>query len=300
MRAFAGPVPAPPPPGRFERPTVPDDVAARLESVPNRARRSVLDPLARERGTGTVGFPRRLNLPSLEGVTAAAVQIDETTCGAAVLAMLGLAGDPRAALRLAAGDPAEGFARLQRAVHAATNRRGLGPASWPRSYGTPPWGAARFASYGGVRYTHRVAERPGVVEAAVAAARAGVPVPLFTGGDVSGGWEAAVPRHVVLLTLADGEGSAGSAVLYEPSGAGLHTVPVAALLDPPPVPAADAAALPAAAPAADRTAARVRKALTAAFGGWPHLVWALLPERTGQWRAGTDRATMEAPTTETD
>nr|BFF18364.1 hypothetical protein GCM10025730_18850 [Promicromonospora thailandica] len=290
VRAFTGPVPAPPPPGRFERPPVPDDVRHRLEVAGNRARRSVLDPLARERGTGTVGFPRRLNLPSLDGATAAAVQIDETTCGAAVLAMLGLAGDPRAALRLASGDPADGFARLQRAVHAATNRRALGPAGWPRSYGTPPWGAARFASYGGVRYVHRVAGPRAVLETAVAAARAGVPVPLYTGGDVTGGWEAAVPRHVVLLTLADGAGSGGSAVLYEPSGAGLHTVPVAALLDPPPVPPPGATLSPS---TADRTAARVRKALTAAFGGWPHVVWALLPERPGRWRAGAAGETME-------
>lgn len=292
VRAFSGPVPAPPPPGYFERPAVPDDVERRLELVSNRARRSVLDPLARERGTGTVGFPRRLNLPSLDGAAAAAVQADESTCGSAVLAMLGLSGDPRAALRLASDDdPAARFARLQHAVHAATNRRGLGVAGWPRTYGTPPWGAARFASYGGVRYTHRVAGPRSLLEAAVAAARAGIPVPLYTGGDVTGGWESAVPRHVVLLTLADGEGAEGNAVLYEPSGAGLHTVPVSALLDPPPVPVAGTAPSPS---TVDRTAARVRKALTAAYGGWPHVAWVLLPERPGRWRAGPSRVTMEA------
>ncbi|GAA2219214.1 hypothetical protein GCM10010413_07000 [Promicromonospora sukumoe] len=291
MRAFAGPVPDPPPSGRFERPVIPDDVERRLESVTPRARRSVLDPLGRERGTGTVGFPRRLNLPSLDGVADAAVQVDETTCGSAVLAMLGLAGDPAAALRIATDDPAGRFARLQHAVQAATNRRGLGPAGWPRAYGTPPWGAARFASYGGVRYTHRVAGSRGLLEAAVAAARAGVPVPLYTGGDVTTGWDAAVPRHVVLLTLADGEGTEGNAVLYEPSGAGLHTVPVAALLDPPPVPARETEAQPS---TGDRTAARVRKALTAALGGWPHVAWVILPERAGRWQGGGTGATTEA------
>jgi len=291
MRAFRGPVPAPPPPGRFERPAVPDDVGRHLESVTTRARRSVLDPLARERGTGTVGFPRRLNLPSLDGTTAAAVQVDETTCGSAVLAMLGLAGDPRAALRLASEDPAGRFVRLQHAIHAATNRRGLVVAGWPRTYGTPPWGAARFASYGGVRYTHRVAGSRALLEAAVASARAGIPVPLYTGGDVTVGWDSAVPRHVVLLTLADGEGSEGSAVLYEPSGAGLHTVPVAALLDPPPVPSGGSETSQS---TADRTAARVRKALTAALGGWPHIAWVLLPERAGHWQADGTRETMEA------
>jgi hypothetical protein len=291
MRAFAGPIPPPPPQGRFERPAVPDDVERHLESATSRARRSVLDPLARDRGTGTVGFPRRLNLPSLDGTTAAAVQVDETTCGSAVLTMLGLAGDPRAALRLAGGDPTSRFVRLQHAVQAATNRRGLVVAGWPRTYGTPPWGAARFASYGGVRYTHRVAGSRALLEAAVASARAGIPVPLYTGGDVTGGWGSAVPRHVVLLTLADGEGTDGSAVLYEPSGAGLHTVPVAALLDPPPAPSGGAEASQS---TGERTAARVRKALTAALGGWPHIAWVLLPERAGRWHADDARVTMEA------
>jgi hypothetical protein len=290
MRAFAGPVPTPPPPGRYVRPVVPDDVERHLESVTSRARRSVLDPLARERGTGTVGFPRRLNLPSLDGTTAAAVQVDETTCGSAVLAMLGLAGDPRAALRLATEDPAGRFVRLQHAVQAVTNRRGLGVVAWPRTYGTPPWGAARLATYGGVRYTHRVAGSRALLEAAVASARAGIPVPLYTGGDVTSGWDSAVPRHVVLLTLADGEGTEGSAVLYEPSGAGLHTVPVAALLDPPPAPPGGPDM---SLSTSDRTAARVRKALTAALGGWPHVAWVLLPERAGRWQGGDARVTME-------
>jgi hypothetical protein len=115
-------------------------------------------------------------------------------------------------------------------------------------------------------------------------------VPLYTGGDVTIGWDSAVPRHVVLLTLADGEGTEGSAVLYEPSGAGLHTVPVAALLDPPPVPAAGSETSQS---TADRTAARVRKALTAALGGWPHIAWVLLPARAGRWQAGGQQETME-------
>lgn len=261
---------------------MPQDVEQHLESVPPRARRAVLDPLARGRGTGTVGFPRRLNLPSLDGAVAAAVQVDETTCGSAVLAMLGLAGAPRAALRIATDDPAGRFVRLQRAVHVATNRRGLVVAGWPRTYGTPPWGAARFASYGGVRYTHRVVTSRAPLEAAVAAARSGIPVPLYTGGDVASGWDSAVPRHVVLLTLADGEGTDGNAVLYEPSGAGLHTVPVAALLDPPPAPSVGTSAPSPS--TSDRATARVRRALTAALGGWPHVDWVVLPQRPGRWR----------------
>ncbi|MCF4120257.1 hypothetical protein L1785_04615 [Antribacter sp. KLBMP9083] len=271
--AFSGPLPVAPPAG-FARPAVPDDVSRALAVLTPARRRAVLDPLGRDRGTGTMGRPRRLSLPSAEvkgGVPAS--QVDETTCGSAVLAMLGLAGDPRAALRLATGDAGANFAGLQRAIKRATNRRALGAVGWPERYGTPPWGAASVARYGVVRYTHRVVGAAGrrprsraVLLAAVGSARAGVPVPLFTGGDVARGLETAIPRHVVLLTLADGEGRDGSAVLYEPSSAALHTVPVAALLDPP-----DAGIDPA------TPEGKVRAALTRALGGWPHVTWALLP-----------------------
>lgn len=307
--AFSGSLPVAPP-GGLARPAVPDDVARALAALTPARRRAVLDPLGRDRGTGTVGRPRRLSLPSVTGKGVPASQVDETTCGSAVLAMLGLAGDPRAALRLATGDAGASFANLQRAIKRATNRRALGAVGWPEKYGTPPWGAASVARYGAVRYTHRVVGAPtreavtvggpaapasgvglptptalpapmarptptarsrrpkgrAVLLAAVESARAGVPVPLFTGGDVARGLDTAIPRHVVLLTLADGEGRDGSAVLYEPSSAALHTVPVAALLDPP-----DADVDPA------TPEGRVRAALTRALGGWPHVAWALLP-----------------------
>jgi hypothetical protein len=47
--------------------------------------------------------------------------------------------------------------------------------------------------------------------------------------------------------------------LYEPSSGSLHAVPVAALMRP------------------DESGPADRAALTAALGGWPHVVWALLP-----------------------
>ncbi|TWH27434.1 hypothetical protein L600_000500001070 [Isoptericola variabilis J7] len=187
-------------------------------------------------------------------------QVDESTCGSAVLAMLLLAGDPRRALDVASrpAGPAAAFATLQRTLKARTNRGPLGIPLWPDGLGTPPWGAARVARYGRVRYAHRVVGRRrgrDVLAAAAAAAGAGVPVPLFSGGDLDGGAAAAVPRHVVLLT-AVGDGTAR---LYEPSSGSLHAVPEEALAAP------------------DDVAGDDRAALTAALGGWPHVVWALLP-----------------------
>ena len=222
--------------------------------------RSVLDPLARTAGPGRVGSPRRLLLPfrEVDGVRttpAPARQVDRTTCGSAVLTMLAMSGAPRLAAWVAA-DPAPRFAALQLRAHRATSRAGLLP--WPQALGTPPWAAAVVARYGDVRYTHRVVGRgpraAAVLRAAVAATASGTPVPLFSGGDVSGGWQAAVPRHVVLLTTADAE----TVGVYEPGSATIHTVPVAVLFT------------------ADDAAPADRALLTAALGGWPHPVWAIL------------------------
>jgi len=259
--AFSGLPPAAPPVGRFARPDVPGDLAPVLDALPRPALAWVLDPLGRDAPPPARGRPRTLALPAAEGVLAPARQVDERTCGAAVLSMLSLAGDPRRALELARWPtgPAAAFAGLQRRWHARTTH---GPGglltrlpSWPAALGTPPWGAARVARYGRVRYTHRVVGgrgARGVLAAAVDAAAAGVPVPLYTGGDLARGVATAVPRHVVLLTAVGG----GLATLYEPSSGRLHSVPVATLT------------------ADDGGDSRV---LGPALGGWPHVVWALLP-----------------------
>ncbi|GAA1712232.1 hypothetical protein GCM10009809_05550 [Isoptericola hypogeus] len=259
---FGGPPPGPPP-GRFVRPTVPDDVAAAAGALPPPARARVLDPLARDEAPPRPGRPRILDLPAgsdgAGGTGPPARQVDERTCGAAVLTMLLLAGDPRRALEVARwpAGPAEAFAEMQRTFHARTTRGVAGLPTWPAAFGTPPWGAAGAARYGPVRYAHRVVggrTRARVLDAALAAAGAGVPVPLYTGGDLGRGVTTAVPRHVVLLSAVRD----GVATLYEPSSAKLHAVPASALVAPQPAP-------------------RDRGALVAAFGGWPHVVWALLP-----------------------
>ncbi|MCK9792214.1 hypothetical protein M1843_00450 [Isoptericola sp. 4D.3] len=262
--AFAGRPPASPPAGRFARPEVPDGLVPALAALAGPERAWVLDPLGRDAPPPRPGRPRPLTLAA-DGEAAPARQVDERTCGAAVLAMLLVAGDPRRGLELGRRPPgvAGSFAALQRTLHARTTRGPGGLPLWPAALGTPPWGAARVARYGRVRYTHRVVGRYGtrrsdgtrVLAAALAAAAAGVPVPLYTGGDLARGPAAAVPRHVVLLTAVRD----GLAVLYEPSSARLHAVPAPALTG------------------AGAASAVDRARTTAALGGWPHVVWALLP-----------------------
>lgn len=245
-------------------------VEAALAGLSEAARASILDPVGLARPPARVGRPAAVSLPFLSagdggpGPLDPARQVDETTCGAAVLTMLALAGDPSLALDVAR-DPGRRFAELQHRVHRACARTGAVP--WPMRLGTAPWAAAAVARFGDVRYAHRVVGGPGAaatLRAAVGAASSGVPVPLFTGGDLAGGWQAAVPRHVVLLVDAprartSGTPGDGLVRIYEPSSATLHSVPTRTLLD------------PGAAPPRDRAV------LTAALGHWPHVVWAVLP-----------------------
>ncbi|WP_418277585.1 hypothetical protein ACNHYB_06430 [Isoptericola jiangsuensis] len=285
LRLFAGPLPRwatgsattfPAVPARPR--SLPPDVEEHLAGLPASDAARVRDPAGRA-APPPVWTPRALTLPG----GGAARQVSPTTCGSAVLAVLALAGDPRLALRLAlADDPAAGFAGLQQTLQRACTTGPSGLPTWPRGLGTPPWAAARRARYGAVRYTHRVVggadhvgrssrgargsggdEAPGgrVLPAALRAAAAGVPVPLYTGGDLSGGISRALPRHVVLLTAVHAADTRGPrATLYEPSSGSLHTLPLDLLRR-------------GAAPGDARGLA----ARTRALGGWPHVVWAVLP-----------------------
>ena len=210
---------------------------------------------------------------------APARQTDGTTCGSAVLAMLAAAGDPVLALWLGTGrllpghlppelrampaarvtspDAAVRLSGLQHALKRASTRRALGPLPWPAALGTPPWGAARTARFPGTAWSHVLVDDTdpallgAVLDRADAALAAGVPVPLFTGGDLRGGLAAAVPRHVVLLVPAAGPGYA----VYEPGHGRVHRVTRAELARPGgPHPA---------------------------LGGWSHVCWAVLPRAGG-------------------
>ncbi|GAA4829249.1 hypothetical protein GCM10023221_00560 [Luteimicrobium xylanilyticum] len=210
--------------------------------------RAAADPLGRRRA-GRTDAP----WPVLLGPERApAIQVDGTTCGAAVLVLLAADGDPAVAAWLDAGTGR--FDALQRAVQRRTTRTALLGLPWPRALGTPPWAAARTARWGAVRYGHRVVDDTDPadlarVRAAVDAALArGILVPLYTGGDTAGGVGAAVPRHVVLALPG---GPDGVHLVYEPGSGAVHAVPRAALW------------------AAERP--------LDALGRWTHVVWALLP-----------------------
>jgi hypothetical protein len=235
--------------------------------------------------------------------TAAARQVDGTTCGAAVLGLLAAAGDPVLATWLVTGDLPDGavppeidglvlpgtpdpadsgapawyrspddrlvhrtateasatrWSLLQAAVHRRSTRRAvLGVLPWPRSLGTPPWGAARVARFPGVRYRAvlvddtRADEVAEVLAAVDAALDAGVPVPLYVGGDLSEGIGAAVPRHVVLALGRTADGYR----VYEPGAGRVVALARSALLDP--------------------------QGPQRALGGWTHLAWVLLPRARG-------------------
>lgn len=206
-------------------------------------------------------------------------QHDGTTCGSAVLAMVAAAGDRRLALWLETGErvggragppelagvgPAEldrldgsgaRFVALQHRLKAASCHRAAAGMPWPSAWGTPPWGAARVARFGAWRFRHVVVggrHQARVLDAVASWAQAGIPVPLYTGGDLGRGLATAVPRHVVLVT--DVVGPVWH--VYEPSRGIVHEV------------------------TRDQLTAG---APLAALGGWNHVTWALLP------RPGADR-----------
>jgi hypothetical protein len=165
--------------------------------------------------------------------------------GAAVLILMRVLLDPAFALWLTAGTRLEDdreddgmpfeqrFRAQQDAVAAATNRRALGPAPWPRFLGSPPGALARFlnqftgltgARFAWVELAEAPAERRiAALDAAAAAAAAGLPVPLFLGGHAD--------RAVVLVLGGPPLGPAAGAALrcYDPAGGLVLDVPRAQL-----------------------------------------------------------------------
>lgn len=209
-----------------------------------------------------------------------AKQLDQTTCGAAVAAIVIMMGDPLVAAWVAGGrrpgwhlpgEVADAVAAadssgrslisvdqrwraLQRVIHKRATHRGLGVAPWPRSLGTPPWRIDNVVRFAGLRWRSALVDdaRPDEVRGLVTYARAaltdGIPVPLYTGGDSAHGLSTVVPRHVVLLIGTEDEAfrvyepSSGRIELWEPGIAGVRA--------------------------------------QSAFGGWNRLMWAILP----RWR----------------
>lgn len=210
-------------------------------------------------------------------------QANGTTCGAAALTMMAALGDPSLAFWLVTGrlatDPdgsrppelaganlgalallaeapaSRRFAAVHRVYKRRSTARALLGLPWPAALGTPPWRAARVARFPGVVYGHHPlddADRDalGVVLDKVGdAVDAGIPVPLYSGGDTARGWPTAVPRHVV---LAVGRADDGLRV-FEPGKGRVVTATRAALL--------------------------AGQGPQPALGNWAHLVWVLPPRR---------------------
>jgi hypothetical protein len=241
-------------------PSAADAVVAAWGELPATQQAAVLDPAVRLARVGR--------------------QVDATTCGSAVLAMLAATGDPTLAIWLVTGTVPDGaarppelsgapgaalahlarmpadrrFAALQRVLKQRSGAGALFGLPWPGALGTPPWGAARTARFPGVAYRHEPlddTDRPAlddVLEAVEEAVDAGVPVPLYSGGDTERGWKTAVPRHVVLVV---GRTQRGLRV-FEPASGRVLTV--------------------------SRTVLAAGDRPLPALGGWTHLAWVLLPQ----------------------
>lgn len=206
----------------------------------------------------------------------AARQVDQTTCGAASMALMLMIGDPFVAIWLASGrllaryvppevrlipervaltTPAERWNALQRAIHIQTVRRGfLLLIPWPQRLGTPPWRVNSNTRFCGLQFRGAVvddtddADIDALIAHASAALRDGIPVPLYAQGDSARGLDTVVPRHVVLLT----HRFPGGFFAYEPSSARLHSI-------------------------SDEQIRQGGKGLRA-LGNWSHVAWLILPQ----------------------
>jgi hypothetical protein len=169
-------------------------------------------------------------------------QFSPVMSGPASLIVLRALADPSYSLWLTTGKHADSarppdglpfeyrFREQQSRVHDAISRRALGPAPWPSFLGLPPWALARFMNrftlLAGARFGWEAADGADprrvrdLVEAALDALTAGVPVPLYLGRSNE--------RHVVLafgLPLAR-----GTLRLYDPARGEVLDVEVGALV----------------------------------------------------------------------
>lgn len=227
-----------------------------------------------ERGLAISPLPEPAEGPvEVAGVPAA--QVDQTTCGAASMAIMLIVGDPLVGVWLASGrtmaghvppevrrippgvrlDTAERRWRaLQRSIHVHTVRRGfLLLLPWPRGLGTPPWRVNNHTRFLDLRFRGAIvddtddADVDALIAHASAALHDGIPVPLYAQGDSARGLDTVVPRHVVLLT----HRFPGGFFAYEPASARLHTITDAQI----------------------RRGGRGLRAL----GNWSHVAWLILP-----------------------
>ncbi|MBN2177733.1 MAG: hypothetical protein JW722_08805 [Demequinaceae bacterium] len=207
---------------------------------------------------------------------APARQMDDTTCGAAAMAIMLMVGDPFVGIWVASGrsffhylppevariprrawmmTPQERWEGLQKSIHVDTVRRGfLLLVPWPKSLGTPPWRVDNHTRFLGLRFHGGIVDDTdetdldAMITRATAALIDGIPVPIYASGDSSRGLDTVVPRHVVLLThILD-----GGFLAYEPASAAQHFV-------------------------SERQLREGGKGLDA-LGHWSHISWMVLPK----------------------
>ncbi len=239
-------------------------VLARLwDSLPGSERHVAASPLPRE-NEGPVFLAGTL-----------ARQVDQTTCGAASMALMLMIGDPFVALWVAGGHRFGGYVppevasirigarldtverrwhALQRVIHAATVRRGLLLLlPWPERLGTPPWRVNNATRFAGLAFRGSVvddtdeADIDALISHASAALRDGIPVPIYASGDSARGIDTVIPRHVVLLVRRLERGFSA----YEPGSAQLYAITDAEIRD---------------------GGSGLR-----ALGNWSHVSWMILP-----------------------
>lgn len=273
-------------------------------------RRQVPDaPTSKHPRTGVLAATEgRVDLVGRDS-TCHAVQHDLTSCGSAASAVAladlneqvadWLRGDAPLPKEFAdqdtAGqfsDTADRFVWFQQRLKKISNHKSLWVWSWPSGAGTPPWGAKKVMNLGSpVRYIDRmvvntsIRQRERTLTAAAVAADRGYPVLLYVGGDSSTGWKTSVPRHVVVLhagpvaqveeepvlqdldtearltkmaqdikdklQAARGEVFDPSLLIYDPASGTNTAVTLTQLCN--------------------------NSVPSAALGGWPHIVWMVLP-----------------------
>ena len=229
-------------------------LAAKWEGLPATAKGWIRNPAGRSAGPVKWG-PNHLT------------QVDQTTCGAATMAMATMIADPFVALWVATGQtiasylpievlrcetakrPAhtimERWQSLQRSIHWATTHSAIGPL---------PWRVDNQLRIAGVRLRGLLINDANAAELAAglahasAALRDGIPVPVYSGGDSRRGIQTVVPRHVVLLLGREGD----ELRFYEPGSGAVHKVAVDALSQP--------------------------HGPVAALGNWTRVVWLVLPK----------------------
>jgi hypothetical protein len=211
----------------------PQAVAALADAVGNHAR----DTSWLHRHLGVLGGrPGPATFLDDDGAALRLRQLSDTTCGPTCAIVLRVLLDPAYALWLTTGDHLEPersgddlpfeqrFRNQQQAVHDAVTRRALGPAPWPKAFGSPPWALAaflnRFTGLTGAHFGWVPVDGDNPVQlgrclaAVVRGATAGVPVPVYIGRHVD--------RHVVLAVGAQPD----SVVVYDPAAGAIVDVPL--------------------------------------------------------------------------